>query len=397
MTKLITIGIFDYKYIFMIIFFIGKEIYLNLVVYEKSEKINENKFLDSLLMYFGNVLCIFPALITNKICYSEKEKEKDNYKSIGKNQNIIKILYNNPYQKKLSKFDILNIFLISLLSLTIDFAYIVLGLINDEYNEEYIFMEFLIWFFFPKFLLKTANYNHQLLSIIIITVIGIIKCIKNIYDEEKFLYRELLLETIIYIGNGIFYGYIYGLMEYKLFSAFKCCYTFGSINTVLLIILYFIVTYIPCKSSFFCEGNEHFDDIHSLYKDLGTEELLILVSYSILSGMDYLFINIIMYNYTTYHILIIFHIEKFINRIMFVEEKNDLILPIIYFFFEFICILIFLEIIELNFCGLSFNLRRNIEKRALFETRIISNDSGSGVFVDDDENYYIHSEMAEFS
>ena len=79
-------------------------------------------------------------------------------------------------------------------------------------------MEILIWFLFPQFLLKISTYSHQIMSIIIITIIGLFKCIKNIYEEEKFLYREFLLEISIYIGNGIFYGYISGLMEYKLFS-----------------------------------------------------------------------------------------------------------------------------------------------------------------------------------
>ena len=394
MKKLITIGKINFKYILILVFFILKETYLNLIVYEESEKIQNNKLLDILLINFGNILCVFPALITKKICNSEKEI--NNSIEIGENENVIKNIYNNPYKKELSKNDILKIFLIALLSLIVEFAYVILELINDDYNEEYIFMEILIWFLFPQFLLKISTYSHQIMSIIIITIIGLFKCIKNIYEEEKFLYREFLLEISIYIGNGIFYGYISGLMEYKLFSAFKCCYVFGFIKTIITIIAYFIVTYIPCNSSFFCEDDEHFDDIYSLFKNIGVKEILILVSYSILSGIDYFFINAIIYNYTTYHILIIFITEQYTNRIFSVEDNSEIILPSIYFSLEFIFILIFLEIIELNFCGLSFNLRINIEKRAAAEARMISEVSNdSAVFVDDDENYYICSELPE--
>ena len=397
MKKLITIGKFNYKYIFILIFFILKETYLNFIVYEESEKIENNKLLDMLLINFGNILSIFPALIENKIL--ESKKEINNSIQIKENENIIKSIYNNPYKKELSKNDMLKIFLVSLLSLIIEFSYIILELVNDEYSEEYIFLEILLWFLLPQFLLKISNYSHQIMAIIFITIIGIIKSIKNIYEEKTFFYREFLIEIFIYIGNGILYGYIYGLMEYKLFSAFKCCYIFGSIKTIIIIIVYFIVTYIPCNSSFFCEDNEHFDDVYSLFKNLGVKEILILVSYSILSGIDYIFINIIMYNYTTYHILIIFTLEQFTNRIITLirdDEESEAILQSIFFSLEFIFILIFLEIIELNFCGLNINLKRNIEERAIAEAKEnIGERYESAVFIDDEENYFIHSELPE--
>ena len=91
MKKLITIGKLNYKYILILIFFILKETYLNLIVYEDSEKIQNNKLLDILLINFGNILCIFPALISKKIFNSEEEIK--NSKQIGENENIIKSIY----------------------------------------------------------------------------------------------------------------------------------------------------------------------------------------------------------------------------------------------------------------------------------------------------------------
>ena len=46
------------------------------------------------------------------------------------------------------------------------------------------------------------------------------------------------------------------------------------------------------------------------------------------------------------------------------EENSELILPSISYFILFFMILIYLEIIELNFCGLEENLKRNIDERA---------------------------------
>jgi len=42
------------------------------------------------------------------------------------------------------------------------------------------------------------------------------------------------------------------------------------------------------------------------------------------------------------------------------------------FFIELLMVLIFLEFIELNFCGLNENLKSNIEKRSIFESSLIN-------------------------
>ena len=56
------------------------------------------------------------------------------------------------------------------------------------------------------------------------------------------------------------------------------------------------------------------------------------------------------------------------------------ILLIFIFICEFFFICIYLEIIELNFCGLSDNIKRNIEKRALKDSDERLNDSLNNIF-----------------
>ena len=173
------------------------------------------------------------------------------------------------------------------------------------------------------------------------------------------------MEAFIYLLNGIYYGYIYNLMINKRYSGYKCCYIFGFINTFLIVIIYITATYAPCNIDFLCEGDEHLDNIYSLFQDVEIREVLILISYTILCGLDYLLAIKIMFEFTPYHILIIFHIQQFINSSW---EKIDL--KNIFFILEFIFILIFLEILELNFCGLNINLRKNIEQRAIIDTQL---------------------------
>ena len=276
---------------------------------------------------------------------------------------------------------------------------------DPDYSEQYIFMEILIWFLLPSFFLRMNNYIHQKISIIFITIIGIIKITLKNYQNNEVNYKEILLESLIYLINGLYFGYINGLMKFKNFSTFKCCYIFGFMNTCVVIVIYFIATYAPCDVKYLCgkeNEDDHFDDFYSLFQNVEFTEVLILISYSILSGLDYLLINTIIFNFTTYHILIIFHAQKFVDdllNILFDKEieKCEILIPfIILFFFEFIFILIFLEIIELNFCGLNVNLRKNIEKRAYIDRKMVTElNKQSFIFIDEESNYFIDTELGE--
>ena len=83
-------------------------------------------------------------------------------------------------------------------------------------------------------------------------MIGAIKSIITTFVFDKFNYKQLLMEIFIHSGDAIFYGYIKILMEFKYFSPFQCCYLFGIVNTPLIIIIYFIVSHIPCNNKFLC-------------------------------------------------------------------------------------------------------------------------------------------------
>ena len=74
----------------------------------------------------------------------------------------------------------------------------------------------------------------------------------------------------------------------------------------------------------------------------------------------------ILNDYTVFHIMLFFSITVFISNISNIIldfNINDFILVIITFPFEIFFILVFVEIIELNFCGLNSNLKKNIIER----------------------------------
>ena len=81
-------------------------------------------------------------------------------------------------------------------------------------------------------------------------------------------------------------------------------------------------------------------------------------------------------NFSFFHIIIFISFNYFINnifRIFFEKYSYDLkLIVIITFSFEIFAIFVFVEIIELNFCGLSTNLKKNIIDRSSRESNLIN-------------------------
>ena len=80
-------------------------------------------------------------------------------------------------------------------------------------------------------------------------------------------------------------------------------------------------------------------------------------------------------NFSVFHIIIFISFNDFINnifRIFFEKYSYDLkLIVIITFSFEIFAIFVFIEIIELNFCGLNLNLKMNIMNRAKSEINLL--------------------------
>ncbi len=68
-----------------------------------------------------------------------------------------------------------------------------------------------------------------------------------------------------------------------------------------------------------------------------------------------------LYNFTPDYVLISVSLSKFVNFL--IDYQSDRYYFIIFFILQFFCLLLYLEIIELNFCKLNKNTRRNIQIR----------------------------------
>ena len=85
-------------------------------------------------------------------------------------------------------------------------------------------------------------------------------------------------------------------------------------------------------------------------------------------------INVFISNYSLFHITLPISLCVFILEVLVSLNKIENILIVISDVFEIILILTFLESIELNFLGLSYNTKKNIVLRSSNESHYILND-----------------------
>jgi len=236
--------------------------------------------------------------------------------------------------------------------------------------------------FFPQHL-----YKHQIYPMIFIIIYGTISKIILILflDKNKNKYEENISLSIFIIIFYIFISILFSFSEIKIkvfidlkyLSPYSIILLIGIIGFSLTIIISLIFKLFEYHEKF-C-----FDDIFLYFKILGSnlnektnyfylEICLITPLYLIMEFLCITFI-IFIYKYLNPYYLILSDNIYFLVYLIFVfinnKSYNDS--ESIYYFvidesteiFEFIAFCIYLEIIELRFCGLNKNTRKNIIKR----------------------------------
>ena len=200
----------------------------------------------------------------------------------------------------------------------------------------------------------------------ILVSFGLIRVsIKKFYiQKQEFIFPDDLLSLIILIIYPIPYSltfYVpYKYMKYDYYSHFFICFISGLINIICSIITLSIFLSINCEETSifygYCRTN----------KNIKGYSIIIYIFQSILYALIFFMQMKILNDYTVFHIMLFFSITVFISNISNIIldfNINDFILVIITFPFEIFFILVFVEIIELNFCGLNSNLKKNIIER----------------------------------
>ena len=257
--------------------------------------------------------------------------------------------------------------------------------INKENYLCYWPTNMLLMTLFSFLFLKMKLYKHHYLSIIIITIFGL--AYNFIYGNfNKTNVEKNYKGYIIYFFTEGTFNMLYVL--YKFFMIKKSIKSYGILFFQGLIELILGIIILAISTKFYPK----LDDFTAYIKDISSKEIFIFFSLIINNFLTYLTIFIILDMFTPFHIFLQNIITDIIISIfdeIFVSEGYKIIAYVIFLIISIFMVLVFIEIIHLNFCGLSTMTKKNIEERASLDS-ILNNDNDiNNIKNIDDETIYL--------
>ena len=370
----ISLGKIDKRYIYIILAFTFITIILIIIDFFKKEE-DEASLMSSILINIGLSFCFIPELI-RKRNISLKSKENSD------------LCHINGF--KFQKIFVIGIASLSfLMNLLFDLLIDKLPIIEfiDIANIYYITGSFTL-LILSIFLFKYNYYKHQIISIIILVVVGLFRYSLMIFELRQF-YKDsksyfILGVLIILLKNiclSFYFVYVKLLIERYYFSPYKISYLIGIINGIIILIIYLIISYIEMEdddSLYLIEYNDKYyiDNIRNIFKGYNFIEIFLYIIYYIIYSCRFIIFNIIVQYFTLGHIIIPNQITSLMNIIGdvfingFIKETKKKIVIVCCFIFEIFLSFVFIEFIELNFCELNKDIKKNISERASSDPNI---------------------------
>ena len=222
---------------------------------------------------------------------------------------------------------------------------------------------------FSYLLLKMKLYKHHYLIIFIITIIGIacnfisgnftlVQLKKNYKGYLTYFFAESTM-NILYVLYKFF-------MIKKFIKSYEILFFQGLIEVVIGIITLIITTKIY----------ETFDSFNEYINDLDGAEIGIFIGLMFTNFITYLIYYIIIDIFTPFHIFLLNILSQILIFSCTGGLESETYIIVLFWILLAICIfmvLVFIEIIQLNFCGLSTMTKMNIEERASKDVGLCTN------------------------
>ena len=236
-------------------------------------------------------------------------------------------------------------------------------------------METIFIFILTKYLLNYEYSLHHIISLIFCIIFSILL---DVLNEANIIYKLggilcFILMIIVSFFESMVIIIQRNMMDSLYYSPFFVCLLLGLVDFVLTLISAIITT---STKGLFCNivDNEKICFLPSIiqyFEDFEFLDFISLISSLFFKSLTY-FLNIYTIFYLTpNHMLIIYILCKFCENLILGITKIYLYTFII-FPFLLVSYLSYLEIIELNFCSINLDTRKNIEKRAKEEALLNS-------------------------
>ena len=205
---------------------------------------------------------------------------------------------------------------------------------------------------FYYIIFKAKLFKHHYLSIIIILIIGLI--IDLIQGNIQNDFTNNIVSLILSFIRVILLSFNYVIIKYTMEKKFVSLYEIGLFNGIINLILFIIFAIFDY---FFF----HIDNYEEYFNNFDGKEVLVIFGLMFTQFGIYLPLFIIDKNNSPCHIFIIF---IFGQLAYYINLQENLVIVIICLIIILFFSLIFNEIIEINFCGLSHDTKKNIISRA---------------------------------
>ena len=388
--KYISLGDINKKLLFILAGGLSKLIAeLILYFYAKDIKMNDHPFILGINANLGMILAFIPDIIVK--C-SIKKKILKGKKLPNQNPLIIE-------EKKAKRLKVLKALIIALCCI-LDFLQKILTFLYSQYiiNNLWIF-DIVFLGSFSYLILGLKLYSHQYLSSLIMIILGIvINAIQVEYNIE--LIYKLLLSFII----EIFYNLGLVIAKYGMDSLFMTPYEItyyeGIFGIIINIIFLSIATkyelvnpplIIELAKSCKYKDKTYLDNFYGYWESFHGIEILLFIVEMFSRALFNLFGHIIAKDFTPSHVILLLMLGEVLLSFK-TEFTATKIISLIIILFEIFMLLIFTEIIELNFCGLEYNTKKNIRKRVKNITNIDlkmddSGEIGEGLQIKENDDY----------
>ena len=236
-------------------------------------------------------------------------------------------------------------------------------------------------------LLKYKYYKHHIISLIIFTIFGIISEIflgdfENM-DGSYFIIKFIRILEVA--ANATFFCYQKYMMEKLYYPYWNIAFIPGivmlSISGSLLIMALIDSNKENSTTSFIAS-------FYSFYRESDTGLIIgkLIIDFVIHIILCPLSILVIFY-FTPNFILIIFQLTRITKNL--IDNSVDKLFCIVFYLIQFFALMIHLEILELNFCGLNKYTKRNIDRRGADDVLCQGRDSTAGLKIDVNKDYFI--------
>ena len=379
---------------------------------------------------FNNLGIFFFSLLFNR--YENKISEKDKFpksnndlesqssksssSSKKRNQRTktasseIELIYNNYLDDEQNSYISSYIIIILLFcSIELKNTFFIFNLSGLDF---WMFETFFVCYITLK-LFKMPIYKHKKFAIYLISFLcPLFKLISTIFllnNEEKRIFKIyhwiVPIGIIIYIFISLLRSYTFckikWLLDLKYISEYKFLIKYGFFGSLVCFILSIIVNFIPCANKeefyhidFICNVTKtidlnntiyYYDNFSAFFRNLWDKKgilinilyILLFIIKIFLNFMNTLFFILFIKNLSPEYLIcsnsIYYFIIESIDYIYSFVSKENMTYKIFDILEELFCIIgtiLYLEFIELNFCGLNHDLKETIIKRSLKETSL---------------------------